>query len=1139
MLRGFKVIVRKPAIALFSACLVILPLSSVHALGFGNIRIVSALNEPLEAEIDLLSATREDLKGLKINLASPEAFMRAGIERPGHLTQMRFEIRQRSNGNSYLKISTKQSVREPFLDFLLEMNWKNGRMLREYTVLLDPPGQMSRQPTMVASPQTTAPETVAAQESTETGSPFQGEEQKAASEQAAPVQTVDPEPTKAVVDAEPVEIEPLPNESIAAASGEETAMEGEPVPESGVVPEKELTVENQPESVAQQEEPVTEAAPETAAAGETIELEGDPADKPASIAAAEGEIDPFAGEKQPNRVPAGEENIEVEAEQTTAEAATEEPAGEEVGAAKPSVDMQEGVVTKKKDRLWKIAEAMHTDDSVTIYQVMMALVQNNPDAFVDGNVHRLKVGKVLRIEDPSLLTAMSKRQAALEYQNQTHAWEDYRTQLAGGDTPNQTVVAGETETASAGSEPGSTTPSPESELVLAAPDGDSQSAGNKTDEESNLRNEVAIAREETRQALKRAEIEGNKNTELNAELRKLETRLKDLQRSLSVRDDELASLQEKLSTVNQETEQAMREQAVNTEAERQAATTGAATEQPEVTGLSAGTALVVEDTKPMFTTPANTDAAKGDAQAKPVAPEQPDTKATKPETDTTVTPAPVTADAATNGPQVKDPVTPTSEPALPTQQSKGFLDHVLASLPFSPMMLAIIGGGVVFLLMMLLFSIRRRRNTDAFHESILTGMPEVDVTMPGEVSLETNLSGESSFLSDFAISGASSLSTQDSEVDPLTEADVFMAYGRYEAAEERILEAIRKDPQRSELRIKLLELYNTTRNRDGFERAAGEFFASIGNNPSNPQWQKVMAMGAVLAPDSPLFNESMAGGADEFSFGNDATVMRNPSRDATVIRNPAPDPTVMRPQPSDPTVIRNPGREDVMDIGLDTGAFQTDDLSYDQGQDLEFGPATPTNSDIPDLSLDLDMNMDFDLNLDGAGGNRAGEPDLSFDLGDDSAVINLDEGLEYNSPAADEKTDAIDFDLRLDDQAGSGTMEIGSTDHAGYTLDEHTLQGSDMDLPPLDLTVEMSQPPAAALEDALTMDNITAAELDATDAMELDIPSDMDEVGTKLDLAKAYIDMGDPDGARSILDEVLTEGTPPQRQEAQHLMQQI
>ncbi|MDH5407569.1 MAG: tetratricopeptide repeat protein, partial [Gammaproteobacteria bacterium] len=69
--------------------------------------------------------------------------------------------------------------------------------------------------------------------------------------------------------------------------------------------------------------------------------------------------------------------------------------------------------------------------------------------------------------------------------------------------------------------------------------------------------------------------------------------------------------------------------------------------------------------------------------------------------------------------------------------------------------------------------------------------------------------------------------------------------------------------------------------------------------------------------------------------------------------------------------------------------------------------------------------------------------------------------------------------------------------------------------------------------------DMTAGELDATDAMELDIPSDMDEVGTKLDLAKAYIDMGDPDGAKSILDEVMTEGTPPQQQEAQQLMQQI
>ena len=127
----------KIATGFLVACLVSFPVN-VNALGFGNINMKSALNEPLSAEIELLSATPDDIKVLEVKLASKEAFLRAGVDRSVLLSQIKFNVVKRS-GKYYINLHTQESVREPFLNFLLEMNWKSGRMLREYTVLLDPP----------------------------------------------------------------------------------------------------------------------------------------------------------------------------------------------------------------------------------------------------------------------------------------------------------------------------------------------------------------------------------------------------------------------------------------------------------------------------------------------------------------------------------------------------------------------------------------------------------------------------------------------------------------------------------------------------------------------------------------------------------------------------------------------------------------------------------------------------------------------------------------------------------------------------------------------------------------------------------------------------------------------------------------
>lgn len=116
------------------------------AVGFGGINVSSALGQPLTAEIDLVAVDRTDKGSLSARLASPEAFKNAGIDYPYTLPKLKFRIETRANGDAYIKLTSDQPVNEPFVSILLELNWSAGRMLREYTFLLDPPGFVPEQP---------------------------------------------------------------------------------------------------------------------------------------------------------------------------------------------------------------------------------------------------------------------------------------------------------------------------------------------------------------------------------------------------------------------------------------------------------------------------------------------------------------------------------------------------------------------------------------------------------------------------------------------------------------------------------------------------------------------------------------------------------------------------------------------------------------------------------------------------------------------------------------------------------------------------------------------------------------------------------------------------------------------------------
>ena len=113
--------------------------TALFALGLGDIRLNSGLNEPLDAEIELVGAAPDELTSLRATLANPEAFTRYGLDRSAFLSKIEFKVGQGRDGRPALLVRSRESVPDPFLTLLVDVNWSRGRLLREYTMLLDPP----------------------------------------------------------------------------------------------------------------------------------------------------------------------------------------------------------------------------------------------------------------------------------------------------------------------------------------------------------------------------------------------------------------------------------------------------------------------------------------------------------------------------------------------------------------------------------------------------------------------------------------------------------------------------------------------------------------------------------------------------------------------------------------------------------------------------------------------------------------------------------------------------------------------------------------------------------------------------------------------------------------------------------------
>ncbi|MBW9262825.1 MAG: hypothetical protein K1566_11680 [Candidatus Thiodiazotropha sp. (ex. Lucinisca nassula)] len=897
------------------------------ALGLGEIHPQSALNQTFKADIDLLSVTQEELQDVRVSLASHEAFKKAGMDRPFHLTGLKFTPQLTASGKPVIMITSRDAIREPFLNFLVEVNWPKGRLVREFTVLLDPPVTLSRKPAPVAAP---------------------------------------------VAKSQPVVSKVMPSRRAPAASA------------------------------------------------------------------------------------------------SMSESSLSSAGGREYGPVQPN------------DNLWNIAKQMQEGDE-SIEQVMMSLLDHNPSAFINNNVNNLKVGKILRLPEDAEVTGLSKRAARDEFLAQTREWKSGTRAAA----PSRQEKAAEAPAPSVA-------PTPEDRLKLVSPKpGAGESAEREGQAESaeieQLQQEIMLVRESNEGALQ-------ENSALKSRVQELEKQIQDIQRLLTLKSDQLAEVQAAQSVAAekmQEMEPAAEAPMAEPPAEAAVPAEEMAAEEP-VAMTEAEPAVPMEKAaEPVIPVPEGTVIEEVDIEAK-IAEQQAKQQMAPP----AVSEPPPVAKAPESKPAMPEPDLAKPPVAKLPEKKVSYFD----GLKENSTMVAIIGGAGVLLLGLLAMIMRRRKEAEAeFAESILVS-PDSDIAPSGvdDSSSLTSPTDETSFMSDFSPSDIDALQDETGEVDPLSEADVYIAYGRYQQAEELINQAIEKYPEREELKHKLLEIYFSAKKTDAYTNLAQQLHDNGLEEQQPDAWSKIATMGKELNPGYALFAGAAGVAAADMA-------------------------------------------DDMDDLGLDLGQLSEEDVSAPAADEASVA--------AEDVSDELDsMDLSGLENLD-----EMDSETLEADLSLDSEFLNKMDGSE--STPAMEDSDALDIDLS-DLEVESVPSGIDSTPDADGTIEEPL---------PFDLSdVEDSEAidgieDQVEMEDSEVLDNLDlesierelegiSTDLDneeSDDADELsllqshsenlDLDS-TDEITTKLDLARAYIDMGDNEGAKSILEEVVGEGSENQQKEAQDLL---
>ncbi len=464
--------------------------SAAQALGLGGITVKSELNEPLRAEIPVFVAGPEEAKTLNASLAAAEEFARVGLSIGSMSVPISFDIVRNARGEPVIEVTSEQPVREPFLSFILEVNWANGKLLREYSILLDPPVSA---PAVIGS--------------------------LAAVERLPEQETMPAEPLEPIAEAPPMAAtESASTEPAAAESAAEEPLVSEPLPEPAPVSEQ--PAEPLPETLAEQ--------PAEPTAEPTAESSSEPV--------------PDYLTEQPHTEPTADTDAAATADATAAT----EPAPEPMQPTEPQVaepPMSSTLAASEYgpvasgETLWEIATTTRPNEAVTLNQMMLALLRANPQAFYQDNVNTLRRGAILRIPGPEEIEATRAAQASAEVLNQNRTWIESTRPTMVADASSSSFSPG------TGSSPSGSTASSRLELVPPASGGMSGSdrPGNASGT-ANAATTAELAR--TKEALNSTQSEAR---DLRERVKELEGLSGKSERLIELKDSELKAMQDRLA----------------------------------------------------------------------------------------------------------------------------------------------------------------------------------------------------------------------------------------------------------------------------------------------------------------------------------------------------------------------------------------------------------------------------------------------------------------------------------------------------------------------------------------------------------------------------------------------------------------
>lgn len=1029
------------------------------ALGVGEYELNSYLNQPLDMEVSLHEVGDLTAEEILVNLAPQTEFDAAGVDRTYFLNRLEFAVEVTSKDKAVLHITTDQPVREPYLNFLVEFLWPTGRLMREYTVLLDPPS--------FAETTTTT----------------------------APVITRAPQPVSRT---------PAPSPAPAPAS----------------------------------------RAPAPASAPVAL--------SPTSPPAASGPRKTYT--------------------------------------------------VKSSDTMWQIALNNRPANSVSVQQMLVAIQEMNPDAFINNNVNLVREGTVLRIPSEQEVRNISTRSALAEVADQNRKWRDMLEER-GVQVPQQRAqLDGSRQVADADD---STDGPQKGQVKLVAPEsaagvGDGDSTGSSEQGNANtavLENELAI-RDETLDQLDR------ENAELKSRLNDLQEQNTTSEQLLKLRNDQISQLQEELRKLREaqgiesgDDDPLLTEPAQTAEAVEEPEEVAS---EPEAESDEAAASSGADDLGEEMTEDAG-DAEDAVSSTEAVAEAQEKTQ----DSDKTAGQQSASEPAVTKAPEVVKPK-PAAPAKPPVAAQSGIVDLLMDNLIYIALGLV----AVLAVIFLLLRGKKKEEDETAFFDEADSNEDQDEFGLqlddePGSPAAETAVEADDA---DEALAAAAG------SQDPMEDVDVYVAYGRYPQAVDFLRNEINKHPQRDDLKIRLLELLKEMNDEAGFQQQATAFSGVSGDvdaaisrlggdvsavaadteeelslddlemglssdldEPEIPTMEadtdevptmepeqnkaEVAAAEDELADFDFELDDSAAGSDDQTLILDEATENAGDDFTLTLDEPEAEQPSQPELSEADKQSLSASPLLDLDDVG--SASFEGDDdtqygdLSLDD-MSSEFTEVSeePAKDEELDLSLDdleldgddagdskveqEDTLADLDLELDEA--EKALDADASVDL-DDITALDFD-AAELESPAAEVAGLATDEDeLSLEDLVADDSddvLNIESGENAPTdTLDVDLDDASSLDEVSFEAEPEVPVNAPEPVAEAPAADVAGSDDDMLSDEDDFDFLGETDENATKLDLAKAYIDMGDSEGAKDILNEVIAEGNDQQQAEARELMSQV